>query len=527
MALGDISDSTKVADYIRFDGRAKDTHAEALFLDPIFNFPDLRYPKQKPKTGFAGWVFRPFGHISRMAWISLKRLMMRLVRRIVEPEPRAGRSGRLVDILTHVTSRVTLGTPVSINTWEVPFADVVLQSPLDGVCDKHVYGEDLDSRAANNLTAQLSNYLPSGQSIRVRCLVNEALEIGNSAGSLVQGYIGGSIFAAEPGSEPVGWVRYYQAGDQSAKPFEPRYSDGSRAGIFRDQSAMGFAISDPLQPVNLSLPLTQTPSNIWCTLKGIRQTPAKDQAKPGTKLPVLAYLTDRKKLNVRLEPHDSPVPQDDLWVDQRFNMIAFNTDHSLGGSLDICLDARVSRLRYAPVTDSDVAIDAIRINRSEMPAGAQGIWLNFDAFQQLVFSNLQFSRYSICWRFDFKSTTCVDWGRPAHLIKQNDLGIFAKGDRTAVTFRRRNGEPFGYLSPSKNASKVSFQADTASPDRYALDWLNASGGVLLGEERIGLAKAYAVGADVISSMLCDCDASTEETVGPLYLTRSNPRRPEK
>lgn len=387
-------------------------------------------------------------------------------------------TGSAADAMSIVTDHMRLGVEGGSETVEVAHRHVFFMSGPGGVCDPAL-DPGIEGRLANSLMSSLKGYFDPEAGIRAGCMANEA-----AAAEQAAMYLGPGVFVPRPGERPIGWVRYFPDPKNRSSFVEPLLADGRPAGIYKGQQGLAFGGGARRFPADLALGLEEETGLLIALQKAA-----------GAKGGVEASLVVSGDRQVRPEPQlaqDAPEEADRAW------RISFFGAHRPPGRLEVCADARPSRLHLNPSSRCNAAIVRLSIDLTRFGKPVDRFWIDFDRGNRLCASALQHVKTSLVWDDRDRREYAYDWGGgPAPFRAPGRIGMSVRADGDTVEIARADGRPLGYLALPDRPQQAIFADESQVLQGFHLDWLDECGRISIGGRVMPLGQAHAdAGVDV-------------------------------
>lgn len=458
-----------------------------------------------PRTGLFGWLFnRRKTKDMEYPWI---------IGGSPDPNHRSGffklTRGSVDEVLFSITDKLTIGTANGSEVVEVAFQHLTFVSGPGGVCDT-ASEQGLEQRIAESLSSTLKGYFDTTIGIRVECMVNPALP-----SNQVNMYLGEGIFVPRRGERPIGWIRYYPDPSNREQYNEPILQDDRPAGLYKGQGGVVFGIVPDLLHAEIDLGSNEDIQSSYIFInKDTSQTMAD---KHGPIRGVDARLTFCRGHG------NEPVPSQVESLDDQCDL-AWRIDYvgtaQIPGRMELCVDARKSRMHWKPKAGCNAAISTLLFDLRDFSSqNVDRLWIDLDHDNILIAYALQVARVSLVWDCKTSEQYVYEWGQIGSPFKKpGSAGLKCRIiNDTSIEIGRADGEPFGYLELPETPEKVIFSDAFQSFSGFHLDWLDQCGRVSSGDTILSLGEAY---AEKSSGMLISKFGpnETRKIVGPLVLT---------
>lgn len=387
-------------------------------------------------------------------------------------------TGSVADAMSIVTDHMRLGVEGGCETVEVAHRHVFLMSSPGGVCDPAL-DPGVEGQLSNSLMSALKGYFDPEAGIRAGCMANEAAAPGQ-----VAMFLGPGVFVPKPGERPIGWVRYFPDPKNRSIFVEPLLADGRPAGIYKGQQGLAFGAGARRFPADLALGLEEE--------DGLLVSLQKAAGSQGGIKALLVVTGDRQ---VRPEPQvaqDMPEEADMAW------RISFIGAHRPPGRLEVCAEARPSRLHLRRSSRCNAVVSRLSIDLRRFSKPVDRFWIDFDRGNRLCVSALQHVQTSLVWDEQERRQYAYDWGGgPAPFRAPGRIGMSVRADGESVAISRADGMPLGYLALPDRPQHAIFVDEAQVLQGFHLDWLDECGRISIGGRVLPLGQAYAdSGVDV-------------------------------
>lgn len=458
-----------------------------------------------PRTGLLGWLFnRSKKQDTDFPWI---------VGGNPDPSRRKGffkvSKGSVDEVLFSITDKLTVGTANGSEVVEVAFQHLTFISGTGGVCDTESE-QGLEQRIAESLSSTLKGYFDTTIGIRVECMVNPALP-----SNQVNMYIGQGVFVPRRGERSIGWIRYYPDPSNRQHFSEPVLQDGRPAGLYKGQGGIVIGTVEDLLHAEIDLGSNEEIQSSYLFInKNAAQTLASEH---GQSRGVDARLSFCRGHG------NEPVPN---MVENNSNEcdLAWRIDYvgtaQIPGRMELCVDARSSRMHWKPTDTCNAAITTLLFDRNDFSdLDVDRLWIDLDHDNILIAYALQVARVSLVWDCENSEQYVYEWGQIGSPFKKpGSAGLKCRTiDKDVIEIGRADGQPFGYLELPDRPEKVIFSDAFQSFSGFHLDWLDECGRVASGDTIMSLGEAY---AEKCSGMLVSKfgPGETRKVIGPLVLT---------
>ncbi|SNZ20109.1 hypothetical protein [Cohaesibacter gelatinilyticus] len=520
MALGQVSQNKAEPErFVEVIGHVEPGTEEAFWRDRIFSKPSKKKQARKHwyRSLALSFLARLPGRQSKLAqWIKSLTIYS------------------FVDILNLVTDRVRVGSHYSERVWEVSFHNFFLVSARQGICG---YSElALETSLAKHLSSSVSGYVDPEKQLRIRCMVSNAFN--KEQLDEVHFYLGSGVHAPLRGEKPIGWLRFYpNPTEQPANFTEPLFLDGAQAAIFNGQSMLYFGLDGKKDPVFLNFEEAELAGHYQIWIAGRTELEAEEIVAP----PQVEPLSNERASLIFKRPNESITKSLPADIDARWNVSFIGLKHSSNKvcRMDMSLDGRPSRLYYRRPAVSHVAITQLAFSRTELANGElesqiTKFWFDFDGYKRLIFSAMQKRRYSLSWTFSTNRHLAFDWHANRRYHWSASWNRDHHGDHflevlqdpddpNMIRIKRSNNQPFGYLTLPTQPEKLLFFDDLQTEAGFHLDWLDHAGAVQIGNEVLGLGKAFHLYGPTIGPVSMDMlDKHQTLRLGPFVIERWPP-----
>ncbi|MEQ8307608.1 MAG: hypothetical protein RIA09_13690 [Hoeflea sp.] len=414
--------------------------------------------------------------------------------------------GSVDEVLYNITDKLVIGTGNGSEIVEVAFQHLAFVSGPGGVCDT-ASETGLEQRISESLGSTLKGYFDPTVGVRVDCMVNPALPANQ-----VNMYLGEGIFVPRRGERPIGWIRYYPDPANRDVYSEPRLLDGRPAGLYKGQDGLVIGTGDGL--LHAEIDLGEEVQSAFLFINRDAMPAANGEA---------AYCTGvDANLSFASSHGNEPVPSRVVSRDSHCDIawkIDFVATAQVPGRLELSVDARRSRMHWAPRNGCNAAITSLLFDLNDFRHhDVDRLWIDLDRDNILAAYALQVPRVSLVWDCTTGEQYVYEWGQTGKPFKSpGSVGLKCrKIDKNIVEFGRADGQPFGYLDLPEEPEKAIFSDAFQSFGGYHLDWLDQCGRISFGDAVVSLGEAY---AEKCSGMPVSAFSPGEKrkVIGPLVL----------